>query len=71
MGILPRDTKLTPRPKEIPAWDSLSPDQKRIESRMMEIFAAYTAQTDYEVGRVLDVLEEIGGHIKRMLQRIP
>ena len=32
MGIIPPDTKLTPRPKEIPAWDSLSPDEKRIAS---------------------------------------
>jgi arylsulfatase len=60
MGIIPQDTKLTPRPPQIPAWDSLSADQKRIEARMMEIFAAYTAQTDYEVGSVLGALEEIG-----------
>jgi arylsulfatase A-like enzyme len=59
MGVIPPDTKLTPRPKEIPAWDSLSPDAKRVAERLMEIFAAYTAQTDYEVGRVLDSLEEI------------
>jgi arylsulfatase A-like enzyme len=60
MGVIPPDTKLTPRPPEIPAWDSLSPDEQRVAERLMEIFAAYTAQTDYEVGRVLDALEEIG-----------
>jgi arylsulfatase len=60
LGVIPPDTKLTPRPKEIPAWDSLTPDQKRVEARLMEVFAAYTAQTDYEVGRVLDALEEVG-----------
>jgi arylsulfatase A-like enzyme len=60
LGVIPPDTKLTPRPAEIPAWDSLSPDERRVASRLMEIFAAYTAQTDYEVGRVLDALEEIG-----------
>jgi hypothetical protein len=59
MRVIPPDTKLTPRPKEIPAWDSLSADEKRVASRLMEVFAAYTAQTDYEVGRVLDSLEEI------------
>ena len=59
-GIIPPDTKLTPRPDEIPAWDSLSGDQKRVASRLMETFAAYTAQTDYEVGRLLDALEQIG-----------
>jgi len=60
MGLVPRDTKLTPRPKEIPAWDSLDADQKRVAERLMETFAGYTAQTDYEVGRVLATLDEIG-----------
>jgi arylsulfatase A-like enzyme len=60
LGVIPSDAKLTPRPKEIPAWDSLSPDAKRVASRLMEIFAAYTAQTDYEAGRVFDALEEMG-----------
>jgi arylsulfatase len=60
LGVIPPDTKLTPRPAEIPAWDSLSADEQRVAERLMEIFAAYTAQTDYEVGRVLDAIEEIG-----------
>jgi arylsulfatase A-like enzyme len=60
LGVIPPDAKLTPRPAEIPAWDSLSADQQRVAERLMEIFAAYTAQTDYEVGRVLDALEEVG-----------
>ena len=60
LGVIPADTKLTPRPAEIPAWDSLTPDQKRVASRLMETFAAYTAQTDYEVGRVLDAMDEMG-----------
>ncbi|WP_198670244.1 sulfatase-like hydrolase/transferase [Dyella sp. C9] len=45
LGVIPPDAKLTPRPKEIPAWDSLSADQKRVAERLMETFAAYTAQT--------------------------
>ena len=60
LGVIPPETKLTPRPKEIPAWDSLSLDAQRVAERLMEVFAAYTAQTDYEVGRVLNALEEIG-----------
>src|SRR5262249_25055838 len=58
--VIPADTKLTPRPTEIPAWDSLSADQKRIAARLMETFAAYTAQTDFQVGRILDAIEAIG-----------
>jgi len=60
LGVIPPDTKLTPRPKEIPAYDSLTGDQKRIAARLMEAFAAYTAQTDYEIGRLLDALEQTG-----------
>jgi arylsulfatase A-like enzyme len=60
LGVIPADTELTPRPAEIPAWDSLSADQKRIASRLMETFAAYTAQTDFHVGRVLDALDAVG-----------
>jgi arylsulfatase A-like enzyme len=60
MGLIPADTKLTPRPAEIPAWDSLTADQKRIASRLMETFAAYTAHTDFHVGRVLDALDAVG-----------
>jgi len=60
LGVIPKDTKLTPRPEEIPAYDSLTPDQKTVAARLMETFAGYTAQTDHEVGRLLDTLEEIG-----------
>jgi arylsulfatase A-like enzyme len=60
LGVIPPGTKLTPRPKEIPTYDSLTDDQKKITARLMEAFAAYTAQTDWEVGRVLDAVERIG-----------
>jgi arylsulfatase len=60
LGVIPPDSKLTPRPAEIPAYDSLTADQKRVAARLMETFAAYTAQTDYEIGRILDAVQEIG-----------
>lgn len=60
LGVIPKDTKLTPRPKEIPAWDSLTDDQKKVAARLMEAFAAYTAQTDHEVGRVIQAIEDMG-----------
>jgi len=54
LGIIPENTALTERPASLPAWDSLSDDQKRLYTRMMEVFAAYGYQVDREVGRVLD-----------------
>jgi arylsulfatase len=60
LGIVPPDTVLTARPKDIPAWDSLNADQKKVYARMMEVYAAAVAQSDYEIGRVIDSLEESG-----------
>jgi arylsulfatase A-like enzyme len=60
LGAVPAGTLLTPRPKEIPAWDSLTDDQKKVYARMMEVYAAATAQSDYEIGRVIDALEKSG-----------
>jgi arylsulfatase A-like enzyme len=60
MGVVPADTVLTPRPKDIPAWDSLNADEKTVYARMMEVYAAAVAQSDYETGRILDNLQESG-----------
>jgi arylsulfatase A-like enzyme len=60
MGIIPANAKLTPRPEEIPAWDSLSADQKKVYSRMMEVYAAALAYADHQMGRVLDAIEDLG-----------
>jgi arylsulfatase len=59
LGVVPANAKLTPRPAELPAWDSLSADQKRLFARMMEVFAGFTAETDHEMGRLLDVVRQL------------
>lgn len=60
LGVVPQDTVLTPRPAGIPAWDSLSPDAKKLYARMMEVYAGYLEQTDYNVGRVLQSVNDLG-----------
>ncbi len=60
LGVVPENTKLTPRPAEIPAWDSLTPDQKKVAARLMEVFAGFTAQSDHELGRVIDAIADTG-----------
>jgi len=60
MGVIPADAKLTPRPAEIPAWDGMSADQKRLFERQMETFAGFAEHTDHEVGRLVAQLEAIG-----------
>ena len=59
MGVVPANTKLTPRPKEIPGWDGLSPDAKRLYAHHQEAFAGFLAHTDYHVGRLLDAVRAL------------
>jgi arylsulfatase len=59
-GIIPKGTQLTPRPAEIPAWDTLTPGQKAFASRTMEVAAAQLAYQDEQLGRVLDELQRMG-----------
>jgi arylsulfatase len=56
LGVIPADAALTPRPPELPAWDSLSAGQKQLLSREAEVAAATLAHTDHEIGRVLDAI---------------
>jgi arylsulfatase len=60
LGIIPQSAVLTPRPAAMPAWDSLTPEQQRVASRMMEVAAAQLAQCDYQIGRVIDWLKQTG-----------
>jgi arylsulfatase len=60
LGIIPAGAKLTARPREIPAWDSLNADQKRLYARMMEVYAAALAHADYQIGRVIDAVKQTG-----------
>src|SRR5262249_2780172 len=60
LGVVPASTQLTLRPREIPAWDSLSADQKKGYARRMEVYAGVLSHTDHEIGRVLDAVTEMG-----------
>lgn len=59
-GIVPANAELTARPDRIPAWDSLSPEAKRVNAHMMEVFAAMLAYQDAQIGRVVDELRRMG-----------
>ena len=60
LGAVPPNTQLTKRPAAIPAWDSLSADQKRLYARMMEVYAGYLAYADHQIGRLIDAVQESG-----------
>lgn len=58
MGIIPKNTQLTPRPTEIPGWETQSGEARKVYTRLMENYAAYMAFTDHEVGRLIDSLRD-------------
>lgn len=60
MGIIPKGTKLTPRPKDIPAWETQSPEARKVYARLMENYVAYMDYTDHHVGRLIDSLRTSG-----------
>jgi len=60
LGIIPPDTELTERPDLFPAWDSLNETEKKLYARQMEVFAGYSENADWNVGRLLDAIEEMG-----------
>jgi len=60
LGVIPASTQLTPWPDTLPKWDSLSFVQKKLYAREAEVFAAYAAYTDNEIGRVVQAVEAMG-----------
>ncbi|UKJ06671.1 arylsulfatase [Solitalea lacus] len=60
LGIVPSNTKLAPKPADIKDWDKLSTDEKKLFTRQMEVYAGFAEQTDYEVGRFISTIKELG-----------
>ncbi len=60
LGVIPASTKLTPWPDVLPKWDSLSLIQKKLYAHEAEVFAAYVAYTDHEIGRVVQQVKDMG-----------
>jgi arylsulfatase A-like enzyme len=60
LGIMPENAKLTPWPKGLPDWDSLSWDEKKLFIRQADIYGAYLAYADHEIGRVIQAVEDLG-----------
>ena len=60
LGIIPANAELTPRPAGLLAWDSLPSDEKKLLAHQAEVYAAFTEQTDYEIGRLLQEIHDSG-----------
>ena len=61
LGVIPQNAKLTPWPKDLlKDWDQLTADEKKMFTRQVDVFAAYVAYTDHEIGRVIQAVEDMG-----------
>lgn len=60
LGVAPPDARLSRHDPDVPEWDSLSPDARRLAARMMEVYAGFLSHTDHHIGRLLDFLKETG-----------
>nr|MBP9128114.1 arylsulfatase [Elusimicrobiota bacterium] len=60
LGIVPKNTRLAPKPAAIKNWSVLSADEKRLFARQMEVYAGFAEQTDMEVGRLIQAIEARG-----------
>ena len=61
LGVIPQDAKLTPWPHDLlKHWNELTPDEKKMYLRQADVFAAYVAYTDHEIGRVIQNVEDMG-----------
>ncbi len=60
LGWVPKDTRLTPRPASLPAWQDIPENEKPFQLRLMELFAGMTEHADVQAGRLIDELESLG-----------
>jgi len=60
LGIMPANAKLTPWPKDLPEWDSLSREEKQLFIKQADVYGAYLAYADHEIGRVIQAVEDLG-----------
>lgn len=60
LGLLPPDAVLSRHDPDVPVWETLSSDERRLYARMLEVFAGFVSHADYHFGRILDTLEQIG-----------
>ncbi len=60
LGIMPADAKLTPWPKELPEWDTQGWEEKKLFIKQADVYGAYLAYTDHQIGRVIQAVEDLG-----------
>jgi arylsulfatase len=60
LGVIPASAELTPWPDSLKTWDELTADEKKLFIRQVDVYAAYLAYTDHEIGRLIQTVEDMG-----------
>jgi len=60
LGVVPKGTKLAPKPKDIKDWDKLTADEQKLFARQMEVYSGFGEYCDHEIGRLFDAIGEMG-----------
>ena len=60
LGIVPSDAQLSRHDPDVPEWDPLSAEEKKLYARMMEVFAGFLTHTDHHIGRLIEFLKDLG-----------
>jgi arylsulfatase len=61
LALIPQNAKLTPRPDNLlKRWHQLTPEEQKLFNRQAEVFAAYWAYIDHEIGHVIQHIEDMG-----------
>ncbi len=70
LGIVAEDTELSRHDPDVPEWDSLSDDERRLYARMMEVYAGFLEHTDDQIGRLIQFLKDIGEYDNTLIMLI-
>jgi arylsulfatase A-like enzyme len=60
LGVIPEDAQLTAWPDDLPQWDTVSAEAKKLYIRLANVYAAYLAYADHEIGRVIQAIDDVG-----------
>ena len=60
LGVIPADAELSRHDPDVPEWETLSSDARRLATRLMEVYAGFLSHTDAQIGRLLEFLRETG-----------
>jgi arylsulfatase len=70
LGVIPADTVLSRHDPDVPDWEGLSAEEKRLYARMMEVFAGFLEHTDHYIGELIAFLKQIGEYENTLIMLI-